>query len=274
MRVDESDDVAVCRVLSAGEVHELGQIPGASNDTRLITVADGGTTLRAVYKPVDGERPLHDFPDRTLARREVACYLLSHRLGLGVVPPTVLRRDLPAGAGSVQVYVEADGEAPERVGLFAPEDVPTGWAPILSAVTADDEEVVLAHAPDPELRRLAIFDVVTNNADRKASHIIVGHHVVDGRAPALFGIDNGLAFHEEPKLRTVLWGFAGSALLPSEAHALQALLDDRMSVSTELSGYLGRHERAALFDRVEALLAHGRMPGVPAGRTPIPWPPL
>ncbi|GAA4285530.1 SCO1664 family protein [Brevibacterium daeguense] len=264
----------VCRLLQHGVVVELGRIPEASNDTRLVTVDQDGVTVRAVYKPLAGERPLRDFAHRSLGGREVASYLLSRRLGLDIVPPTVMRAGLPSGPGSLQAYVESADDAEPLLQLFAPAAVPANWSAIFNAVTGSDEEVVFAHALDERLRRQAFFDVVTNNADRKASHILFGHYLFDGRPPTLFGIDNGLTFHAAPKLRTVLWGFAGSALLESETVVLQKLLDDRTAVAAELGAVISDRESTALFDRAEAVLRSGSLPGLPLSRTPIPWPPL
>lgn len=269
-----TDEQAACALLREGAVEELGRIPGASNDTRLVTVARGAELLRAVYKPTAGERPLRDFPLGTLARREVAAYLLGLRCADVRVPPTVMRHDLPAGPGSLQAYVEADGDPEERVAVFAPAAVPDDWAPILSALTPDDEEVVVAHALSDKLRAQALFDVVTNNADRKAGHLLHGHYLPGTAAPGLFAIDNGLSFHVRPKLRTILWGFAGSPLRAQERALLSGLLAAQDAIADELTGLLSGAERDALFERIAGLLVRGRLPAVPQGRTPIPWPPL
>lgn len=266
---------AVHDLLLSGTVEQLGRIPGASNDTRLVTVSDGDEVLRAVYKPTAGERPLHDFPLGSLAGREVACSVLAEHCPFVAVPPTVLRTDLPAGPGSLQAYVESAGDPEDLVTVFAPEAVPADWAPVLQAVTADDEEVVVAHALTPELRGLALFDVITNNADRKASHAIHGHYRPGaGAQPTLFGIDNGLSFHVRPKLRTILWGFAEEPLTPEERDALGAMLAAQDVLAAALAPVIAAPESDALFERIATLLVHDRMPGVPRTRTPIPWPPL
>ena len=262
-------------LLLSGAIEQLGRIPGASNDTRLVTVADGDAVLRAVYKPTAGERPLHDFPLGSLAGREVACSVLAAHCPFVEVPPTVLREDLPSGPGSLQAYVESAGDPEDLVTVFAPDAVPAGWAPVLRAVTAEDEEVVVAHALTPALRGLALFDVITNNADRKASHALHGHYrPAPGVEPELFGIDNGLSFHVRPKLRTILWGFAEEPLTAGERDALGTLLAAQDELAAALAPVIAAAEIDALFERIAGLLVHGRIPGVPHTRTPIPWPPL
>lgn len=264
----------VCALLHTGTIEELGRIPEASNDTRLVTVTGAGHTLRAVYKPVAGERPLRDFPLHSLAGREVACYRLSAHCSLARVPPTVMREDLDAGPGSLQVYVESTGEPDALVTVFDPAEVPAQWAAILEAVTEDGDDVVVAHSRTAALREQAIFDALTNNADRKASHLLFGHYLPDAPEPAVFGIDNGLTFHPLPKLRTVLWGFAGSPLAAAEGSRLAGILADEDVISRDLASLLGEVEVEGLFHRVQVMLDRGRLPGVPSTRTPIPWPPL
>ncbi|GAA2014529.1 SCO1664 family protein [Brevibacterium samyangense] len=288
-RMTEEQVVALLRT---GEVRELGRIPGASNDTRLVLVSDdGGTTdagggdaprnapLRAVLKPTAGERPLADFPFGTLAAREAAAYALSASSGADVVPPTVLRTDLPYGPASLQVYVETvdDGDS---ASFFLPQDLPEDWAPVFSAQTEDGTPVLVAHATDPEVRMLALFDEIANNADRKGSHIFRGHYRFDAAAsPRVFGIDNGLTFHTEPKVRTVLWGFADdvfthaeSTVLESAARVVDAALTGE--ADGELGSLLDPAELGALADRVAHLQHAGRFPLPPDDRYPIPWPPL
>ena len=171
----------------------------ASNATFVGRV--GGVTV--VYKPVAGERPLWDFPDGTLAARERAAYLVSEALGWDVVPPTVLRNG-PHGPGMVQLWREPDeGEEPVRV-VRSGERRP-GWLHVFDGVDERDRAVSLVHEDTAALRRMAVFDVVVNNADRKGGHVLPmagGHR---------YGVDHGVSFHTDPKLRTVLWGWAGRA---------------------------------------------------------------
>ena len=252
-------------LLRHGRMEITGRLVDASNTTLFGTVGTDGLELRCVYKPVRGERPLWDFPDGTLAGREVAAYLISEAGGFGIVPPTVLREG-PFGPGMVQAWVDSDDER-ELVDVCAPSEVKPGWLGVLRARDAAGDPAVLVHADTPELRAMAAFDVVTNNADRKGGHVLSG---VDGRT---YGVDHGLCLHVEDKLRTVLWGWVGRPL-PAEVvellHKLRAALDG--GLSEELGEHLTRRETAALTRRVDALLAERCYPE-PSGYGPaIPWP--
>jgi uncharacterized repeat protein (TIGR03843 family) len=242
-----------------------GRLVDASNATLFGTVHADGVELRCVYKPVRGERPLWDFPDGTLAGREVASYLVSEAGGWYVVPPTLLR-DGPFGPGMVQVWVDTDDER-ELVDIYPPARVPPGWLGVLRARNGRGEPAVLVHADLPELSGMAVFDVVANNADRKGGHILAG---TDGR---IYGVDHGLCLHVEHKLRTVLWGWVGQ---PMTAEVLEPLRRLRSALGATLSDELGEHvtrrEVRALRARVEALLKTPCFPE-PAGYGPaIPWP--
>jgi uncharacterized repeat protein (TIGR03843 family) len=225
--------------LAEGELELLGRIPWASNATVLAKVRHEELEGLAVYKPVRGERPLWDFPTGTLYRREVAAYLVSEQLGWGLVPPT-LARDGPLGIGSVQLYVDADPE-----------------------VTAFE----LLAADDPTLPRIAAFDVVTNNADRKAGHCLAGQ---GGR---VWAIDHGLCFHPEAKLRTVLWDLAGVGLEAPVLADLEALAAEAAGgpLGASLRELLEPDEVAALARRARALVRAGRLPAPRGGRA-YPWP--
>jgi uncharacterized repeat protein (TIGR03843 family) len=225
--------------LAEGELELLGRIPWASNATVLAKVTHQELQGLAVYKPVRGERPLWDFPTGTLYRREVAAYLVSEQLGWGLVPPT-LARDGPLGIGSVQLYVDADAE-----------------------VTAFE----LLAAEDPALPRIAAFDVVTNNADRKAGHCLAGE---GGR---VWAIDHGLCFHTQAKLRTVLWDLAGTRLEAPVLADLEALAAEAAggALGASLCELLDPDEVAALARRARALARAGRLPA-PRGDRPYPWP--
>lgn len=219
-----------------------------------------------VYKPVAGEAPLWDFPAGTLARREVAAYLVSEALGWDIVPRTWLR-DGPFGEGMVQLWRQQDPEQ-YAVDLFPAHEVPaTGWLPVLEGEDETRNKLILAHEDTPALRRMAVFDVIVNNADRKGAHILAmpgGHR---------HGVDHGLTFHVEDKLRTVLWGWLGEELNTEER-------DDADRVVTGLQGAPGERLRdllraeeiAALTERCKRLLDGGKFPG-PHGLTPaFPWP--
>jgi uncharacterized repeat protein (TIGR03843 family) len=225
--------------LAEGELELLGRIPWASNATLLAKVRHQGLEGLAVYKPARGERPLWDFPNGTLYRREVAAYLVSEQLGWGLVPPT-LARDGPLGIGSLQLYVDADPQ-----------------------VTAFE----LLAAGDPSLARIAAFDVVTNNADRKAGHCLAGE---GGR---VWAIDHGLCFHVEAKLRTVLWDLAGTRLERPLLADLEALAAEASAgtLRARLRELLEPGEVAAVARRARALAGAGRLPAPRGGRA-WPWP--
>lgn len=250
-------------VLVHGDLELHGRVMPASNATFVGTV--GG--LEVVYKPVRGERPLWDFPDHTLAAREVAAYELSAASGWDVVPRTVLR-DGPHGPGMVQLWQHT---APEQaaVDIVAAGEVPTGMLHVFDGLDAEDRPVALVHEDGPALRRMALFDVVVNNADRKGGHVL---EMADGRR---LGVDHGLTFHEEHKLRTVLWGWAGEALRDDERADLERLLDALGGALGELlAALLAGPEVEATVRRCQALLRSGVLPEPRGGGPAIPWPPF
>jgi uncharacterized repeat protein (TIGR03843 family) len=256
-------------LLSRGEVEIRGRIMPASNATFYATVALDGTSIECVYKPVAGERPLWDFPDGTLAGREVAAYVVSEALGWDVVPPTVLRGDGPAGVGMVQAWREPDpGQDP--VDLVPAAAVPQGFLHVLDAYDGRDRAVALVHEDSDVLRRMAVFDIVVNNADRKGGHVLA---MTDGHR---YGVDHGVSFHVDHKLRTVLWGWARKPLHPDDARGVRALADQLCTAGSDLVAVLGEllldEEVAATVARCEQLLRRGRMPSPSGGRPSIPWP--
>jgi uncharacterized repeat protein (TIGR03843 family) len=252
-----------------GQLVVLGRIMPASNHTFLARLGDEGA--QCVYKPSSGERPLWDFTDGTLAAREYAAWVVSDHLGWNVVPPTVLR-DGPAGPGMVQLWMEPeegpDG-AQDPVDVVPEGEVPPGYLHVLDATGARDEPVSLVHEDSEALRRMAVFDIVTNNTDRKGGHVLPMH---DGHR---YGVDHGVCFHVEDKLRTVLWGWAGQRLSPSERAGVEGVLDGLAGdLREDLEDLLTVHEVDAVERRCERLLSRGRFP-VPAGGWPsIPWPPF
>ncbi len=261
-------------LLLRGEIRIEGRIMPASNATffgSVLASDEDVEPVRCVYKPVSGERPLWDFPDGSLAGREVAAYAVSEALGWDVVPPTVLRAG-PVGVGMVQAWREPDpGQDPIDLVLAEPAGrVPSGYLHVLDAVDNDDRPISLVHEDSAELRRMAIFDVVVNNADRKGGHVLAmpsGHR---------HGVDHGIAFHVESKLRTVLWGWAGELLEPEEVGELETLLETLATpgsaLHAELVELISPQEVRAAAGRVSELLVRRRMP-VPSGRWPaIPWP--
>lgn len=253
-------------VLTRGVLEPEGRLVDASNTTLRCWVTLDGVALRCVYKPVAGERPLWDFPDGTLAGREVAAYLVSAETGWDLVPPTV-HRDGPLGPGACQLWIEQT--AGPLVDFVPDAALPDSWYPVARARDDGGRAYTLAHADDPRLARMAIFDAVVNNADRKGGHVLVTE------TGQLYGVDHGVCFHVEPKLRTVLWGWAGDRM-PAEADPVLAGLTTAVDgrFGAVLAGHLTRAEVAALATRVEALRSTGRFP-TPGGQWPaIPWPPL
>lgn len=245
--VVELDREAILGLLARGRLEPVGRLVDASNATLYCQLeGDPGTGIGAlttgcVYKPIQGEAPLSDFPDGTLAYREVSAYLVSEATGWGIVPPTVLR-DGPFGTGMVQLWIETD----PAVDLLE-----------------------LARSDHPGLRRMALFDAVVNNADRKGGHLlpIPGGHV--------HGVDHGVCFAVEPKLRTILWGWRGAPLADDECETLTRLrlaLDGELG--TRLRELLAEREVAATVARLDRLLRTRRFPLPDPLRPAIPWPPF
>lgn len=230
--------------LRGAELTVVGALAGASNHTLLVQL--GNDQRFGVYKPRMGERPLWDFPPGTLCKREVAAYLVSALLGWDLVPPTVLREG-PFGVGSVQLFVLHD--------------------PAQHYFTLVDEPAL-----HPRLAQLAVFDLLINNADRKGGHVL---RIVDD--DRLVGIDHGLTFHVEPKLRTVIWDLGGTALDPGWRADLQRLCNALASRGGDVACFdelLGNDEIAVLRRRAELLAGSKRLPDVAPDRRPYPWPPL
>jgi len=266
-------------VLIHGELTVKGRVQGASNAVLYCESVHQGRTVACVYKPVAGERPLWDFPDGTLAQREVAAYLVSEATGWGLVPLTVLREG-PYGEGMVQRWIDppaADGQAADGEGVLPGallalteelEPAP-GWKAVVEAEVAEGRTALLVHADDIRLRRIAVLDAVINNADRKGGHLLPAP---DGR---IYGIDHGVTFHVDDKLRTLLWGWAGEPL-PAEA---VTVLD---KLAAELEGALGERlaalltatETAAVRVRIRRLLETGVHPAPGSDWPSIPWPPV
>ena len=250
--------------LVEGDLTRPGRVMPASNATFVGTIDD----VAVVYKPIAGERPLWDFPDGDLASREVAAHAVSEVLGWDVVPRTWLR-DGPAGPGMVQLWQDVD-PTQEAVTLLPADAVPgTGWRHVLDGLDAEQRPVSLVHEDTAALRRMAVLDVVVNNADRKGGHVL---EMADGHR---HGIDHGLTFHAEHKLRTVLWGWVGQPLDDEELAGVRRV---RSALDAELGGVLTDlltpAELEALADRCDRLVAAGVFPG-PSGEMPaVPWPPF
>ena len=242
------DRATTLEVLRDGEIGIVGRIVGSSNNALFVTVTrtcpepEPPSIIEAIHKPTVGERPLDDFPDGTLTRREVAAWHVSEAMGWDLVPPTILR-DGPFGEGMLQAFVEIDPSV---------------------------DVIAMVNEDDPRLRRMAVFDAAVNNTDRKGGHILP----VDG-GRHVYGVDHGVCFSTVPKLRTVLWGWRGDALLPDELEGLRRLrtaLDG--GLGRTLSGLLRRSEVSATVRRVDALLERGRFPMPSATWPAIPWPPF
>lgn len=255
--------------LTDGELELVGRLLESSNGAVLVRITQRGDSHLAIHKPVALERPLWDYPDGTLAGRERAAYLISEAGGFGVVPPTVLR-DGPWGPGVTQEWVGDPETAPEMVvDVVAPGAVQEGWREVLRGETPDGEEVVVAHSLEPSVRRTAVFDALINNSDRKGGHLLV----VEGN---LWGVDHGVSLGVEPKLRTVLWGWAGQALDAADAQCVEAVRESLADgdLADRLEGLLTTDEIAALETRAKALLSDRRHPLPTPGWPAIPWPAL
>lgn len=246
-----------------GELTLHGRVMPASNAT-FIGEIEG---LRVVYKPVAGERPLWDFPHGTLAARERAAYLVSAVLEWNVVPLTILR-DGPHGVGMVQEWQEPD-PTQEAVDIVGAGQVQPGYLPVFDGLDAHDREVTLVHEDTTELRRMAVFDVLVNNADRKGGHVLAmggGHR---------YGVDHGLTFHEEHKLRTVLWGWAGEPLAEAEVAGVRRVVDGLVAqLGDDLADLITERELDAMTRRCQRLLRDGVFPTPGDGWPVIPWPPM
>jgi hypothetical protein len=236
--MNQTDFTILKNALTHGDFEIKGQFMLGSNYTFLVDVHYQDTTYPAVYKPSRGEQPLWDFPSHTLAQREVAAYIVSECLGFHFVPFTTLRKNGPHGAGSLQQYIDYDPE----YHYFS--------------FTDEDKEL---------LQPVVLFDLLCNNADRKGGHVFF-----EEATHKLFAIDHGICFHEDNKLRTVLWDFGGQKI-PDD---LLSRLSLGPSVLADLEGYLSPREISALLARAEYIIKRGTFPRRPRDRYSVPWPPL
>lgn len=236
-----SDALLLKNILQHGELELKGQFMLGSNYTFLVNLHYEGREIQAVYKPSKGEQPLWDFPDYTLAHREVAAYLVSQALGWCFVPFTVLRPDGPYGAGSIQQYIEYD----PNYHYFT--------------FTAEDKA---------RLKPVMLFDLLCNNADRKGSHVII-----EEGTRKLWLIDHGLCFHEEDKLRTVIWDYAGEPI-PDDLLEPLAHLPLDQNLFADLQPYLSPGEISALLARAKSLVSSRVFPHPPEYRRAYPYPPV
>ncbi|OGO36594.1 MAG: hypothetical protein A2147_09055 [Chloroflexi bacterium RBG_16_57_8] len=240
---DDPNTARTIALLQEGEIAACRPVYSGSNSVFLVGLSRNGEERRAIYKPRRGEAPLWDFPDGTLFQREFAAYLVSQALGWRLVPPTVIRGG-PYGVGVVQLFVRA---------------------------TYGDSYPSLAETHAREFRRIAAFDLLVNNADRKAGHCLQGE---DGR---IWGIDHGLTFHEMPKLRTVLWEFAGQRIpddLLDDLRGLRRQLEREQPLHGSLSRLLSAREVEALQERLKTILQQPAFPSWSGSYHSIPWPPF
>lgn len=227
--------------LDSGEISVEGRFVDASNATLLVRIGDGESETKAIYKPIAGERPLWDFPEGTLAYRERAAYIIDQALGHNHVPRTILR-DGPFGMGMVQEWIQIDEEI-------------------------DLEEFFRLDLPG--LREVALFDAIVNNTDRKIGHLIPS---IDGH---LYICDHGVTFHEEDKLRTVLWQWAGEELTSQELDRINRLTEMiELGRLSELEGLLTEREISALLERLSRLAFERNFPHPRKDWPHIPWPPF
>jgi len=226
------------QVLKHGDLELKGQFMLGSNYTFLVDVTYEDQTYPAVYKPKRGEQPLWDFPESSLAHREVAAYIISEALGFHIVPFTILRADGPYGAGSLQQFIDYDPD----YHYFN--------------FTNEDKDL---------LRPIVLFDLLVNNADRKGGHVFF-----ENDTHKLFAIDHGICFHEDDKLRTVLWDFGGQKI-PDD---LLARLTLSPNLLADLEPHLSPNEIAALQARADSILQKRLFPRQPRDRRAMPWPPL
>lgn len=228
---------SVRAAIDLGEVEVEGRFVDASNATLFAHCSLGEVTVPVIYKPIAGERPLWDFPDGNLANRELASYLLSEALGLHLVPYTIVREG-PFGPGMVQEWIE---------------------------IVEEVDVVALGRSQSPQIRNMALFDAIINNTDRKYGHILAGP---EGE---IFGCDHGVTFHVDPKLRTVIWQFAGERLSKEEF----AILNHALDICNEvLQGLITPLEIQALLERISELITAGEFPFPSEDWPSIPWPPF
>ena len=240
----DNDIPQTLSLLQNGKIDIEGLVPWSSNYTFLVTLREGTRETMAIYKPSRGERPLWDFPDGSLARREVAAYVVSAALGWPNIPPSVLR-DGPEGEGVVQLFIETV----EQQHFFT-----------------------LRQAHRDEMKHIAAFDALVNNTDRKGGHVLLG---TDG---CIWCIDHGVTFHEYPKLRTVIWDFTEQHI-PEEILKDVCQLQSRLrraedELPKSLAALISRRELKALRERVDEMIERGVYPTPPEDWPPVPWPPV
>lgn len=224
--------------ISASPLKIIGRLVDASNATLQAVIEDSDPLIKVIYKPIAGERPLWDFEDGNLASRELSAFIVSDVAGFDIVPFTTLR-DGPFGMGMVQQWIEVDNKV---------------------------DVIEFGQSENPQLKRLALFDAVINNTDRKFGHLLLD------QSGKLYGCDHGVAFHKENKLRTVLWQFAGMNFDKDEIHLLDFLL--KIDWREKLSAYITAEEIQALYVRIQNLISDGKFPEPSQNWPAVPWPPV
>jgi hypothetical protein len=224
--------------ISASPLKIIGRLVDASNATLQAVIEDSDPLIKVIYKPIAGERPLWDFEDGNLASRELSAFIVSDVAGFEIVPFTTLR-DGPFGMGMVQQWIEVDNKV---------------------------DVIEFGQSENPQLKRLALFDAVINNTDRKFGHLLLE------QSGKLYGCDHGVAFHKENKLRTVLWQFAGINFDQDEINLLGALL--KIDWREKLSSYITDEEIQALYVRIQNLISDGKFPEPSQNWPAVPWPPV
>lgn len=230
----------IIKHLTHGEIEVTGRLVDASNATLYANCTYQSSTIAVIYKPVAGERPLWDFPDGNLAQREYAAYKISELGNFGVVPPTVLREG-PFGIGMVQQWID---------------------------INEDIDLAEFYRLDNPELRKMALFDAVINNTDRKIGHLL------PITLEKVFGCDHGVTFHEDDKLRTVLWQWADKTLSSEEIEQLESLEKAVLLNKSEIVELITDIEHAALLARINRLLSEKKYPVPSEGWPAVPWPPF
>lgn len=224
--------------ISASPLKIIGRLVDASNATLQAVIEDSDPLIKVIYKPIAGERPLWDFEDGNLASRELSAFIVSDVAGFDIVPFTTLR-DGPFGMGMVQQWIEVDNKV---------------------------DVIEFGQSENPQLKRLALFDAVINNTDRKFGHLLLD------QSGKLYGCDHGVAFHKENKLRTVLWQFAGMNFDKDEIHLLDFLL--KIDWREKLSAYITAEEIQAFYVRIQNLISDGKFPEPSQNWPAVPWPPV
>ena len=224
--------------ISAAGLKIVGRLVDASNATLQAIIEESDPAIKVIYKPIAGEKPLWDFEDGNLASRELAAFIVSDSGGFDVVPFTTLR-DGPFGLGMVQQWIEIDSNV---------------------------DIIEFGQSGDKQLKRLALFDAVINNTDRKFGHLLLDN------SGKLYGCDHGVAFHKEDKLRTVLWQFAGQDFDQEEIDLLDTLV--KIDWNDKLSNFLTHDEIQALYLRIEKLIHQRKFPEPSPSWPAVPWPPV